>query len=251
MKKSTNLKPGLVSNGLVSFGRFGGMGLCEPQDPNGGQPSQAPTGGEQQQQSQNPQPITFNSQADFDAAVARVLAASNPKKDEASPPVSITEQRQQQQQQQQEQQQNQQVLTTAIMFDTQFDGVMKEAAKFFTNPEAVKTIRDDVKETDPVKKASLMGATAAKEFFANSKNIEILEKSDQEKVKSDILNKRFESDINGVQAWELMNRAIYNHSLKEKHDQMRNNSGAGTGVYGHAKLDEKLKSFYPENVSAL
>lgn len=196
------------------------------------------------------QPITFNSQADFDAAVARVMAASKPK-DETPPPVSITEQRQQQQQQQQEQQQNQQVLTTAIMFDTQFDGVMKGAAKFFTNPEAVKTIRDDVKESDPVKKASLMGATAAKEFFSNTKNIEILEKSDQEKVKSDILNKRFESDINGVQAWELMNRAIYNHSLKEKHDQMRDNSSAGTGVYGHAKLDAKLKSFYPENVSAL
>lgn len=234
------------------FLRLGGFGgYCDEQDPNGGQSNSASTATPPAQAPSNP--ITFNSQADFDAAVARVLAAqgNNQSQQQEQQPTSITEQRQQQQQQQEKERANQKTLTKAIMFDTQFDNTMKDAAKFFQHPDAVKTIRDDVKETDPVKKASLMGATAAKEFFANEKNIQILDKNDQEKVKTDILNKRYESDIDGMAAWELMNRAIYNHSLKEKHDQMRNNSGAGTGSYGYEKLDAKLKAFYPESVMAL
>lgn len=201
--------------------------------------------------------LTFGSQADLDAYIAKVTADKTPPP-VATPPVtppvdqeSITEKRDREARESQEKANEQGVFKNAILFETQFDTVMKDAGKFFANPESVKTIRNDVTETDTVKRASIMAATAAKEFFSNTKNIEILEKTDQEIVKSEIQSKRYESDIDGMKAWDLMRRAIYNHNLKDKHDAQRNNSGAGVGVYGHAKLDAKLKSFYPENVSAL
>lgn len=197
--------------------------------------------------------LTFNSQADLDAYIVKVTADKKPTPEEAptQDQESITEKRDREAREAQEKANEQGVFKNAILFETQFDTVMKDASKFFSNPESVKTIRNDVTETDTVKRASIMAATAAKEFFSNPKNVEILEKTDQEIVKSEIQSKRYESDIDGMKAWDLMRRAIYNHNLKDKHDAQRNNSGAGVGVYGHAKLDAKLKSFYPENVSAL
>ncbi len=198
--------------------------------------------------------LTFNSQADLDAYIATIKPDKKP--DEAPPAPddkgeSITERREREAREAADKSAEQGVFKNAVLFETQFDSVMKGASKFFPNPDSVKTIRDDVTETDTVKRASMMAATAAKEFFSNQKNIEILEKSDQEFVKSEISNKRFETDIDGMKAWTLMNRAIYNHELKSKHDAMRDNSGAGNGQYGYEKLDASLKAFYPESVVAL
>lgn len=201
-------------------------------------------------------PLTFNSQADLDAYVAKVSSSKKPEEQTpATPPEdkgeSITEKREREAREAASKSAEKSTLKAAVLFETQFDSVMKDAAKFFTNSDSVKTIRDDVTETDEVKRASMMAATAAKEFFRNPKNIEILEKSDQDVVKSEIESKRYESDIDGMKAWELMRRAIYMHNLKDKHDAMRNNSGAGNGTYGYEKLDASLKAFYPESVVAL
>lgn len=198
--------------------------------------------------------LSFSSQADLDAYIAKVTADKKPDEAPSAPEdkgESITERREREAREAATKSAEQGVFKNAVLFETQFDGVMKNAAKFFPKPESVKTIRDDVTETDTVKRASMMAATAAKEFFSNQKNIDILEKSDQEIVKSEISNKRFETDIDGMKAWTLMNRAIYNHELKNKHDAMRDNSGAGNGQYGYEKLDASLKAFYPESVVAL
>lgn len=196
--------------------------------------------------------LTFNSQADLDAYIAKVTsdkkAEDTPLEDKGE---SITEKRNREAREAEAKSAEQSTFKSAVLFETQFDTVMKDASKFFTNPESVKSIRDDVKEEDTVKRASIMAATAAKEFFSNPKNIEILEKSDQEIVKSEIESKRYESDIDGMKAWDLMRRAIYNHNLKDKHAAMRDNSGAGNGAYGYEKLDASLKAFYPEGVVAL
>lgn len=199
--------------------------------------------------------LTFNSQADLDAYIATINPDKKPdddkKPDNEDKGESITERRAREAREAADKSAEQGTFKNAVLFETQFDGVMKNASKFLPNPDSVKTIRDDVTETDTVKRASMMAATAAKEFFSNQKNIDILEKSDQEFVKSEISNKRFETDIDGMKAWALMNRAIYNHELKSKHDAMRDNSGAGNGQYGYEKLDASLKAFYPESVVAL
>lgn len=198
--------------------------------------------------------LSFSSQADLDAYIAKVTAEKKP---EDTPPTpedkgeSITERREREAREAADKSKEQGAFKEAVLFETQFDNVMKEASKFFTNPDSVKTIRDDVSETDTIKRASVMAATAAKEFFTNPKNVAILEKSDQEIVKAEIESKRYESDIDGMKAWELMRRAIYNHNLKNKHDAMRDNSGSGNGQYGYEKLDASLKAFYPESVVAL
>lgn len=197
--------------------------------------------------------LTFGSQAELDAYISKVTADKKP--EEAKAPEekgeSITEKRDREAREAATKSAEQSTFKDAVLFETQFDTVMKDASKFFTNPDSVKTIRDDVKETDTVKRASVMAATAAKEFFRNPKNVEILEKSDQEIVKAEIESKRYETDIDGMKAWQLMKRAIYNHELKNKHDAMRDNSGAGNGQYGYEKLDASLKAFYPESVVAL
>lgn len=200
--------------------------------------------------------LSFSSQADLDAYVAKVNSTNKPPEDTPPAPPedkgeSITERRDREAREAANRSAEQGTFKNAVLFETQFDTVMKDASKFFTNPDSVKTIRDDVSETDTVKRASVMAATAAKEFFRNPKNVEILEKSDQEIVKSEIESKRYESDIDGMKAWELMRRAIYNHNLKNKHDAMRDNSGVGNGQYGYEKLDASLKAFYPESVVAL
>lgn len=198
--------------------------------------------------------LSFSSQADLDAYIAKVTADKKP---EEAPPApenqgeSITEKRDREAREAANKSAEQSTFKNAVLFETQFDNVMNDAKKFFTNPDSVKTIRDDVSETDTVKRASVMAATAAKEFFTNPKNVAILEKSDQEIVKAEIESKRYESDIDGMKAWELMRRAIYNHNLKNKHDAMRDNSGSGNGQYGYEKLDASLKAFYPESVVAL
>lgn len=198
--------------------------------------------------------LSFSSQADLDAYIAKVTAD---KKTDDTPPApenqgeSITEKREREAREAAASSAEKSEFKSAILFETQFDSVMSEAKKFFPNPDSVKGIRNDISETDPVKLASLMGATAAKEFFKKPENLSILEKSDQEIVKAEIESKRYESDIDGMKAWELMRRAIYNHNLKHKHDAMRDNSGAGNGQYGYEKLDASLKAFYPESVVAL
>lgn len=201
----------------------------------------------------NEAPVSFPNQAALDDYIAKL---AKPADKPADKPIenngeSVTEKRDRERRELETKTAEQGVFKNAVLFETQFDGVMKEAAKFLTNPDSVKTIRTDVKEEDTIKRAGIMAATAAKEFFNNPKNVGILEKSDQDLVTASILGVRYESDIDGMKAWELMRRAIYNHNLKDKHDKMRDVSGSGTGQYGYEKLDASLKAFYPDSVVAL
>lgn len=200
--------------------------------------------------------LTFPDQAALDAYIEKVISG---KKDDGGSDdgdkkptgESLTEKRERERREEESKKADQAKYKEAVLFDSQFDAVMKDAAKFFSNPESVKTIKTDVKETDDIKRASLIAATAAKEFFGNQKNVDVLEKDDQEAVKNLVLNVRYEQDIDGMAAWKLMRRAVYNHNLKAKHDAMRATSGAGNGNYGYEKLDASLKAFYPEGVQAL
>lgn len=164
-------------------------------------------------------------------------------------PMSIMEQRQQRQKQEQQRQADQSVVQAAAVFDTSFDAFIQENKDLF--PETVQTIRKDVTETDLIKKTNLIAATAAKEYFSLQSNIDALDSESKKKVETEILNKRYESNIDGVAAWELVKRSVFGHGLLSRNQKSHDFSGKGGGKTGLAHLDKYIENFYPQDVIAI
>lgn len=163
--------------------------------------------------------------------------------------TSITEQRQQRQEEETKRHQDQSVVQNAAVFDSGFDSFVEQNKDLF--PETVKTVRADVKETDLVKKTNLISATAAKEFFSLQSNIDVLDSDSKRKVQEDILNKRYESDIDGIAAWELVKRSVFGHELANRNKKSHDFSGTGGGKTGLKNLDNYMANFYPKHVRAI
>lgn len=182
---------------------------------------------------------SFASQKELDD----YIASNKPAGDE----LSITEKRQQQEKQQREQQQKTNDIQIAVVFDNNFDSLIEKNADLF--PESTKTIRKDVKSDNLVERANLIAATAAKEYFSIPANLETLTTADQERVQSEILGVRFESQIDGLKAWEIVERSLNGHELANKYKKANDFTGkGGTGETGHKNVDKYLKGFFPESV---
>lgn len=189
-------------------------------------------------------PLTFANQAELDAYI-KAQAGNNGGKDDDQ--ESLFDKRQKQQQQQQQQQEQTAAMQAAVYFDTTFDGFIAKNAKYF--PDNVKSIRDDVTTTDVIEKSNLIAATAAKEFFSKKENLESLTDADKKLVESDILGVRFESKIDGVKAWELVQRSIHGHELMNKHNAANNFNGKnGNGETGFAHVDKFTSNWFPKSV---
>lgn len=193
--------------------------------------------------------VQFKSHEDFMAAARKALNTQDDEDTDDKEKTSLFDKRQQQQQQEKEKKANQEKLERAVVFDHSFDGFIKDNAQYF--PSSVKTIRQDTEGAgDSIQRAELMQATAAKEFFSDERNLKILDENDQKYVKSSILEKRYEKDIDGQKAWDIVGRSVYMQNLKSNNDQRRSSTGAGNdGKYGKEKLDAKLQKFYPEGVA--
>lgn len=140
------------------------------------------------------------------------------------------------------------VIERAAVIDSSFDELISN--KLF--PESVQTIRADIAATSSdkslVEKTNLMCATAAKEFFQNEENINVLDIASKNQVTNDILSKRFENEIDGHGAWELVQRAIHirtNSSAKSEH-ATQNQCGSGSKV-----VDTYLDDFFPKHMISL
>lgn len=138
-------------------------------------------------------------------------------------------------------------IQSAVVFDTSFDNFIKENKEYF--PESVSTIRNDVKSDDAVEKANLIAATAAKEYFSIKSNLDSLTTADRERVQREIMDVRFEQQIDGLKVWELVQRSIYGHGLMNSHKRASDFMGKdGTGSTGFKNVDNYLKNFFPETV---
>lgn len=190
--------------------------------------------------------------SDFDAYLEKKL---NERKGEDNPPTddgdkkSITDQRKQRQEEENKRHQDQAVVQNAAIFNSSFDDYIEKNKDLF--PETVKTVRADVKETDLVKKSNLIAATAAKEFFSIQSNIDVLDSASKAKVQEDILNKRYESDIDGLAAWALVERSVFGSELSNKNKKTHDFSGGGKGKTGLKNLDNYVENFYPKHVRAI
>ncbi|AUR91078.1 coil containing protein [Vibrio phage 1.155.O._10N.222.55.B3] len=192
------------------------------------------------------QPLSFASQADLDAYVAGLQTP--PATPPATPPkLSITEERQQQQEQANQQQAQAQRIEKAVVFNSSFDKFVADNKDYF--PESTASIRKDVKTDDLLEKSKLIAATAAKEYFSISKNLESLTTTDRERVEREIVNVRYESDIDGLAVWELVERSLYGHQLANSHKKANDFMGkGGNGSTGYANVDKYLGNFFPESV---
>lgn len=199
----------------------------------GGGGDEAPTG------------LSFKSQADLDAYVASLQKPTPEDKDKDK--LSITEERQQQKQKQDEQQKSAQRIEKAVVFNSSFDKFITDNKEYF--PESTSSIRNDVKSDDLVEKSKLIAATAAKEYFSIPKNLESLTTADRERVEKEITGVRFETDIDGLAVWELVERSLYGHTLANSHKKANDFMGkGGNGSTGYANVDKYLKGFFPESV---
>ncbi|CAH9011395.1 putative coil containing protein [Vibrio phage 236O40-1] len=188
--------------------------------------------------------------ADFDAHLEKKLnERMQTQKPPADDKTSITDERKQRQDEESKRQQDQAVVQNAAVFDSNFDSYIEANKDLF--PETVKTVRADVKETDLVKKTNLIAATAAKEFFSIQSNIDVLDSDSKRKVQEDILNKRYESDIDGVAAWDLVKRSVFGSELSNKNKKTHDFSGGGKGKTGLKNLDNYMENFYPKHVRAI
>lgn len=160
---------------------------------------------------------------------------------------SLFDKRRQQEQQKQSAADAVKEIQSAVVFDTSFDSFIKENKEYF--PESVATIRNDVKAENAVEKANLIAATAAKEYFSIKSNLDSLTTADRERVQREIMEVRFEQQIDGLKVWELVQRSIYGHSLMNSHKRANDFMGkGGTGATGFKNVDNYLKSFFPETV---
>lgn len=208
--------------------------------------------------SNNPPPaggVDVNSQA-FKDAVAAAVAAQNEqrKKDEQT---SLTEQRKREQEEKDKQERERQGIITsateAAKFDNAFDGFISKNAHYF--PKGIETVRKSVQGLnieDPTNEASLLAATAAKEFFSLAENMAVLDSSDRAYVEKNITGKRFENEIDGLKAWGYVEKAMFGHGLRNKHTGNRNDGTQDRSTKtGYKDLDEYNAKFFPEHVKDL
>ena len=163
---------------------------------------------------------------------------------------TFSEYRQQAEPERQQQAQQQQAQQAQIEKSAQIQASFDQTLESNYFPDSVRTIKADIEKTSSdlnlVDKTNLQLATAGKEFFQgeNNLNIESLDPISRQQVQTEILSKRFENEIDGFKAWELVQRAIY------VRDQLavKNGDVAQLGGSGSKELDEKLKSFFPSHV---
>ncbi|MGL4830835.1 MAG: hypothetical protein ACRCXG_16245 [Vibrio sp.] len=191
---------------------------------------------------------TFATQAELDAYVKSLSnPAPSPAPTPSPAPVSITDTRREQQEREQQEREKTAKIQMAVIFDNSFDDVIKKNSDLF--PESSKTIRNDVKSDDVVERSNLIAATAAKEYFSIPKNLEQLTRSDRERVEKEILGVRYESQIDGFKAWELVERSLYGHELANRHKAANDFTGkGGNGSTGFKNVDNYLSGFFPKDV---
>lgn len=142
--------------------------------------------------------------------------------------------------------------TDAAVFDAQFDQYLSKHASYF--PEVTNTLRKSQAITqiqDPTEKSNLLAATAAKEFFGVAANLEILDPTDRAWVEANVNKVAFENQIDGLQAWGYIEKAMYNHNLIRKRAGDNGDTTFdvdGNFVTGYAALDKYNKEHLPEHM---
>lgn len=193
--------------------------------------------------------MSFSSQEELEAYIAKSTKANTGEDDDKKKP-SLFDQRRQQEEEEKKKDANLKAVQKAVKFDTSFDDLVAKNKEYF--PESVKTIRGDVKTDDEVEKASLIAATAAKEYFLIPQNLESLSPADRQRVESEILNVRFVEQIDGLAVWGLVEQSLYGHELANKHKNANNFMDKnGTGQTGYKNVDTFLKNLFPEKVVSL
>jgi hypothetical protein len=221
---------------------------CSPMSGDGGE-GEASTDSNDDSQGKNDGKIIFNSQADFESAVLKAVQAKD-KGEEKTFFDKRTEKNKVANDDSQSKATQIDSLQKSAIFDANFDRYIKENSVYF--PDSTATIRVDVEgeiKGDIEKKSSLMGATASKEFFSKAENLAVLDEQTKALVQKEILDVRFENEIDGLKAWDYVVRAIFNHSINN--DKNAGSYQSGSKGTGNTVFDKYIKDFYPSHIVEL
>ncbi len=165
-------------------------------------------------------------------------------------PQSVIDLNNQNHQQQQSQQQLINDATECAKFNDSFDKFLRDNSSLFSGKASgLRGVVEGMNIADPIESTRLLQASAAKDFFSQKKNIEILSPADRQAVSATILNHHFENQIDGAKAWELVEKAVHNQRLANKH----NGGGFGDNPHmtGYDDLDRYNAGFFPKHVKDL
>lgn len=188
----------------------------------------------------------------IDNAVSQRLKAND--EDENKGPSIIDKRKQREEGEKREQQiahDNQMYALRSL----QFDQLLSDNKEILG--DSLNGIRKDVEDTvgtkDLSKVTPLLYATAAKEYFSDENNLNVLGASDKQFVQDEILGKRFEHQIDGMKAAEYLERAIHIQKQRSDDKTRRGSNGlTGAGEFsGTPNLKARLDRFFPERVSEI
>lgn len=187
-------------------------------------------------------------QAQLNELVANAVKAATTK-DDGSEEESFAEKRAREEQQQKELKDRDLKNQEFALQNLNFNSFISKNEKHLG--ERAKTIRADVESSvgkDLSVSVPLMWATLAKEYFANSENLKGLTETDISWITSNVINVRYEKDIDGMKACEYLDRAIHNVNRKNDDEARRSGGTSSSDDYqNHPNVKKYTENFFPKN----